>query len=155
MFLCNESSSTSITVELRNWWWILNSSQSFSPSTPLRTSRQGQFIADGAVLLLLIFLHSKNSSHSSIHRCSTHQKSLALMGREAEIRAQGPATAGLALRSTGTFCNLIKLSIFVNPLPPDVLLKYESMFSRNRRASEGDNWTEVGGGARASKRGSR
>ena len=29
------------------------------------------------------------------------------------------------------------------------------MFSRNRRASEGDNWTEVGGGARASKRGSR
>jgi len=27
--------------------------------------------------------------------------------------------------------------------------------SRNRRASEGDNWTEVGGGARASKRGSR
>merc|ERR1719187_1608908 len=27
--------------------------------------------------------------------------------------------------------------------------------SRNRRASEGDNWTEAGGGARASKRGSR
>ena len=77
-------------------------------------------------------------------------------GKRSRNPSTGSGYGGVGIKINRYFSQLdIRRPIFVNPLPPDVLVKYKSMFSRNRRASEGDNWTEVGGGARASKRGSR
>ena len=77
---------------------------------------------------------------------------LVQMARGVAILAQALVMGGWGSKSTGELL-WNKLGSRYLDFTEILYAECNLYYSRNRRASEGDNWTEVGGGNRAGKRG--